>query len=77
MEVVPQVRIELTAYRLQGECSASELQGLFVFTLKIDSVKILVRLAGIEPARPYGHQILSLRRLPIPPQSHYLYYTFS
>ena len=30
---------------------------------------LMVRLAGIEPARPYGHQILSLRRLPITPQS--------
>lgn len=29
----------------------------------------LVRLTGIEPVRPYGHQILSLRRLPISPQS--------
>ena len=29
----------------------------------------LVRLTGIEPVRPYGHQILSLRRLPITPQS--------
>ena len=25
--MVPQVRIELTTYRLQGECSTSELQG--------------------------------------------------
>ena len=24
----------------------------------------MVRLTGIEPVRPYGHQILSLRRLP-------------
>lgn len=30
---------------------------------------ILVRAAGIEPAHPYGYQILSLRRLPIPPCS--------
>ena len=30
----------------------------------------LVPLAGIEPARPCGHQILSLARLPIPPQGH-------
>ena len=29
----------------------------------------VVRLTGIEPVRPYGHQILSLRRLPITPQS--------
>ena len=26
--------------------------------------------AGIEPARPYGHQILSLTCLPIPPSGH-------
>ena len=32
----------------------------------------LVRLTGIEPVRPYGHQILSLRRLPISPQSRFL-----
>ena len=30
---------------------------------------ILVRLTGLEPVRPYGHQILSLVRLPITPQS--------
>jgi hypothetical protein len=30
----------------------------------------LVPLAGLEPARPYGQQILSLPRLPIPPQGH-------
>ena len=29
----------------------------------------MVRLTGIEPVRPYGHQILNLRRLPISPQS--------
>lgn len=29
----------------------------------------MVRLTGIEPVRPYGHKILSLGRLPIPPQS--------
>ena len=28
----------------------------------------MVRLAGLEPARPYGLQILSLVRLPIPSQ---------
>jgi hypothetical protein len=28
----------------------------------------MVPLAGIEPARPWGQQILSLPRLPIPPQ---------
>jgi hypothetical protein len=31
----------------------------------------VVRLAGIEPARPYEHEILSLGCLPIPPQSHW------
>jgi hypothetical protein len=29
----------------------------------------MVRLTGIEPVRPHEHQILSLRRLPISPQS--------
>lgn len=28
----------------------------------------MVPLAGIEPARPYEQQILSLPRLPVPPQ---------
>ena len=28
----------------------------------------MVPLAGIEPARPYGHLILSQARLPVPPQ---------
>ena len=31
------------------------------------SLNIMVPGAGIEPARPYGQQILSLLRLPIPP----------
>lgn len=30
--------------------------------------KPVVLSAGIEPARPYGQQILSLARLPIPPR---------
>ena len=30
----------------------------------------MVPLAGLEPARPYGQQILNLPRLPIPPQGH-------
>lgn len=30
----------------------------------------LVPRAGLEPARPEGHQILSLTRLPIPPSRH-------
>src|SRR5262249_59265399 len=30
----------------------------------------LVPLAGLEPARPCGHLILSQARLPIPPQGH-------
>ena len=29
-----------------------------------------VPLAGLEPARPNGQQILNLSRLPIPPQGH-------
>ncbi len=30
----------------------------------------MVRAAGLEPARPYGQQILSLARLPISPRPH-------
>ena len=30
----------------------------------------MVRKGGLEPPRPFGHQILSLARLPIPPLSH-------
>lgn len=33
------------------------------------AVFLLVRQAGLEPARPCGQQILSLQRLPIPPQA--------
>ena len=27
----------------------------------------MVRETGVEPARPFGHKILSLARLPVPP----------
>ena len=30
----------------------------------------MVRKGGLEPPRPFGHQILNLARLPIPPLSH-------
>lgn len=30
----------------------------------------MVRLVGLEPTRPFEHQILSLGRLPISPQPH-------
>ncbi len=32
----------------------------------------MVHLGGVEPPRPYGQQILSLQRLPVPPQAHHL-----
>ena len=35
-------------------------------------LRILVPSARIELARPYGQQILSLQRLPIPPRGHSL-----
>jgi hypothetical protein len=35
-------------------------------TLPCD-VKELVRKEGLEPPRPFGHKILSLARLPVPP----------
>jgi hypothetical protein len=39
-------------------------------TIKQYVRKRMVPLAGIEPARPCGHLILSQARLPIPPQGH-------
>lgn len=27
-----------------------------------------MHLVGVEPTRPFGHQILSLTRMPVPPQ---------
>ena len=35
------------------------------------SLKALVLEAGLEPARPKGHKILSLACLPIPPLEHH------
>src|SRR5712671_8223566 len=34
---------------------------------KISSPENLVRKEGFEPPRPFGHKILSLARLPVPP----------
>ena len=35
-------------------------------------IRIVVPIAGLEPARPFGQQILSLWCLPIPPYRHVL-----
>ena len=37
---------------------------------KISSAETLVRKEGFEPPRPFGHKILSLARLPVPPLPH-------
>jgi hypothetical protein len=34
------------------------------------SPKIMVRMRGLEPPRPYGHGDLNAARLPIPPHPH-------
>jgi hypothetical protein len=34
---------------------------------KLSLLESLVRETGVEPARPFGHKILSLARLPVPP----------
>ena len=39
-------------------------------TSKIKKLSRLVLEAGLEPARPKGHKILSLACLPIPPLEH-------
>ena len=41
-------------------------------TSKIKKLSRLVLKAGLEPARPNGHKILSLACLPIPPLEHHL-----
>ena len=35
--------------------------------------EMLVRKKGLEPLRPFGHQLLRLARLPIPPLPHWTY----
>ena len=42
---------------------------------KISSAEILVRKEGFEPPRPFGHKILSLARLPVPPLPQLTHYT--
>jgi hypothetical protein len=34
-----------------------------------------VRKEGFEPPRPFGHKILSLARLPVPPLPHECFYS--
>src|SRR5580692_6818764 len=34
---------------------------------KFRTTELLVRKKGLEPLRPFGHQLLRLARLPIPP----------
>ena len=36
---------------------------------------ILVRKEGFEPPRPFGHKILSLARLPVPPLPQWCFYS--
>ena len=37
------------------------------------TIKTLVRKEGFEPPRPFGHKILSLARLPVPPLPQVVY----
>ncbi len=39
--------------------------------------EILVRKEGFEPPRPFGHKILSLARLPVPPLPQWCLYSTS
>jgi hypothetical protein len=39
--------------------------------------EILVRKEGFEPPRPFGHKILSLARLPVPPLPQWWLYSTS
>src|SRR5712691_13113775 len=42
---------------------------------KLSLSESLVRETGVEPARPFGHKILSLARLPVPPLPQWLFYS--
>src|SRR5262245_26197065 len=35
-----------------------------------NTMVVMVRKEGLEPPRPFGHKILSLARLPVPPLPH-------
>ena len=54
----------------EGERMCTTLDNLAGLPAEAAKQRRLVPLAGIEPARPCGHQILSLARLPVPPQGH-------
>lgn len=60
-------------FEIQRETGISPTVGersLFITNSKPQHFSQLVPRAGIEPARPYGHTILSRMRLPIPPPRH-------
>ena len=42
----------------------------FIDVNPLETNSYLVRKEGLEPTRPFGHQILNLARLPVPPLSH-------
>jgi hypothetical protein len=44
---------------------------------KLSLSESLVRETGVEPARPFGHKILSLARLPVPPLPRWWLYSTS
>src|SRR5258708_13592750 len=46
-------------------------------TRKRKERRTLVRETGVEPARPFGHKILSLARLPVPPLPQWWLYSTS
>ena len=41
----------------------------FIDVNPLETNSYLVRKEGLEPTRPFGHQILNLARLPVPPLS--------
>src|SRR5713226_6152222 len=44
---------------------------------KISLSEIFMRKEGVEPPRPFGHKILSLARLPVPPLPQWWLYSTS
>lgn len=53
----------MTARKMQSRTITRQDAGFIVFTGRI----LVVPMEGVEPTHPYGYQILSLARLPIPP----------
>ena len=65
MSTIPTRRQEEAGYQGQGFFNTRRTRVYLTGALSL-----LVHSAGLEPARPYGHQALNLACLPIPTRMH-------